>query len=107
MSLFGKRIPPEREPVAQIQVVDHEPHSFYANEANKPSGAAGSSTMLPQTRDPDYLKSLFDVGIFRDTIAPSFALHSGLSIIAWGIGRSTDRVEAKDWLCMFLMSPRS
>lgn len=42
--------------------------------------------------------SLFDVGILRDTLAPSLGLHSGLAIIAWGAARYTNRVEAKDWL---------
>jgi len=42
--------------------------------------------------------SLFDVGILRDTLAPSLALHSGLALAAWGAARYTGRVEAKDWL---------
>ena len=42
--------------------------------------------------------SLVDVGIFKDTILPTFAIHSGLSLIAYGIGRSTDSVETKDFL---------
>lgn len=42
--------------------------------------------------------SLFDVGILRDTLAPSLGLHSGLAIVAWGAARYTNRVEAKDWL---------
>jgi len=38
------------------------------------------------------------VGLLESTLLPSFGIHSGLSIIAYGIGRATDRVEAKDWL---------
>ncbi|KAK3390028.1 hypothetical protein B0H63DRAFT_388387 [Podospora didyma] len=39
-----------------------------------------------------------DLGILRDTLLPSFALHSGLSAIAYVAGRLSDRVEAKDML---------
>ncbi|KAK3484974.1 uncharacterized protein B0T23DRAFT_416257 [Neurospora hispaniola] len=42
--------------------------------------------------------SLFDVGILRDTLLPSITFHSGLSLIAYGAGRLTDRLETKDWL---------
>jgi steroid 5-alpha reductase family enzyme len=38
------------------------------------------------------------VGIFHDTLLPSLGLHSGLSVIAYMAARSTDRIEAKDWL---------
>ncbi|KAL9049916.1 MAG: hypothetical protein Q9162_006943 [Coniocarpon cinnabarinum] len=96
MSLFGSRTPPpEREPAVQVQVTDHQPHNYYLNQQNKPTSRASTPSQSPPS---DYLRSLFDVGIFRDTIAPSFALHSGLAIVAWGVGRATDRVEAKDWL---------
>lgn len=43
-------------------------------------------------------RSLLDVGIFRDTILPSLQLHAPLAVVAYGIGRLTDSVEAKDWL---------
>lgn len=42
--------------------------------------------------------SILDVGIFRDTLLPSFALNSGLSLIAYGVGRYTNTVEHKDLL---------
>jgi len=38
------------------------------------------------------------VGLLESTILPSFGIQSGLSLIAYGIGRYTDRVDAKDWL---------
>jgi steroid 5-alpha reductase family enzyme len=38
------------------------------------------------------------VGLLQSTILPSFGLHSGLSIIAYGIARYTNRVEVKDIL---------
>ena len=95
MSLFGRRIPPpDKEPAVQVRLTDHEAHNFYLNEKNKPE--------YEKVQQQDYLKSLFDVGIFRDTIAPNFAIHSSLSVIAWGIGRATNRVETKDWLCKAL-----
>ncbi|KAI1812816.1 DUF1295-domain-containing protein [Poronia punctata] len=43
-------------------------------------------------------RALLDVGIFRDTILPSLQLHAPLAILAYGIGRATNSVEAKDWL---------
>lgn len=36
------------------------------------------------------------LGLFQSTILPSFGLHSGLSLIAYGIARSTNRIEVKD-----------
>ena len=38
------------------------------------------------------------VGLLESTILPSVGIHSGLSIIAYRIGRATDRVEVKDCL---------
>lgn len=43
-------------------------------------------------------RELFDVGIFKDTILPSLSFHGSLALVAYGIGRATDSVEAKDWL---------
>ncbi|KAI1325567.1 DUF1295-domain-containing protein [Xylariaceae sp. FL0255] len=43
-------------------------------------------------------RELFDIGIFKDTIFPSLSLHAPLAILAYGVGRATDSVEAKDWL---------
>ncbi|KAK5624829.1 hypothetical protein RRF57_000545 [Xylaria bambusicola] len=43
-------------------------------------------------------RGLLDVGILRDTILPSLMLHAPLAVVAYGIGRATDSVEAKDWL---------
>lgn len=40
--------------------------------------------------------SVFDVGIFKDTIYPSFSLHGTLAVGAYLVGRATDRVETKD-----------
>lgn len=42
--------------------------------------------------------SLFDIGILRDTLLPSLTLHTGLSLVAYGAGRFTNRLESKDWL---------
>jgi steroid 5-alpha reductase family enzyme len=43
-------------------------------------------------------RELLDVGIFKDTILPSLQLHAPLAVVAYGIGRATNSVEAKDWL---------
>lgn len=42
--------------------------------------------------------SLFDVGILKDTLVPSFSLHASLAVVAYSAARYTNRVEAKDWL---------
>lgn len=84
-----------RAPAIQVQVGENEPHNFYLDGQNKSGGAPAS----PQQR----LAHVLDVGIFRDTLAPSLALHGSLAVAAWGVGRYSDRVEAKDWLCMFVL----
>ncbi|KAI1375728.1 DUF1295-domain-containing protein [Hypoxylon crocopeplum] len=38
------------------------------------------------------------LGLLQHAVLPSFGFHGGLSVIAYGIGRYTDRIEAKDWL---------
>jgi steroid 5-alpha reductase family enzyme len=38
-----------------------------------------------------------DVGIFKSTILPSFALHSSFSVAAYALSRATDRGEIKDY----------
>jgi len=38
------------------------------------------------------------VGLTKSTILPSLGVHGGLSIIAYGIARATNRVELKDYL---------
>lgn len=40
--------------------------------------------------------SLVDVGIFKDTLFPTFALNAGISVLAYGIGRATNTVATKD-----------
>lgn len=39
-----------------------------------------------------------DVGIFKDTIYPSLALHGTVAAVAYGVGRITDSVETKDMI---------
>ncbi|KAK5091271.1 hypothetical protein LTR05_001453 [Lithohypha guttulata] len=43
-------------------------------------------------------KTLYDVGIFKDCIYPSLALHGGLSVVAYGLGRLNNKVETKDFI---------
>lgn len=39
-----------------------------------------------------------DVGILKSTLLPSFGLYSGLSVAAYAVAKSADRLEIKDWL---------
>lgn len=89
------------QPLAEIQVADRRPHDFYVNSKGgiDHTRVSRSSGPTGPPYDTSYrLRQLFDVGIFRDTLAPTLAINSGLSIIAYGLGRTFDRVEAKDWL---------
>jgi hypothetical protein len=38
------------------------------------------------------------LGLLHSVVLPSFTLHAGLSAVAYGISRYTDRVEGKDFL---------
>ena len=40
--------------------------------------------------------AVFDVGIFKDTLFPTFALNAGISVLAYGVGRATNTVATKD-----------
>ena len=96
---------PARPPDVQVQFVDREPNNYYLPSSNKtalppprrPPPPAGSVDTTHSTTHVQ-TASLFDVGILKDTLIPSFGLHSGLAVIAWGAARYTGRVEAKDWL---------
>ncbi|KAF1950129.1 DUF1295-domain-containing protein [Byssothecium circinans] len=97
---FGKSDnSPTRPPDVQIQIADREPNNFYLPSSNK-TPAAPPVGYADTTHSKTHVQaaSLFDVGILKDTLAPSLGLHSGLAIIAWGAARYTGRVEAKDWL---------
>ncbi|KAB5560123.1 hypothetical protein GE09DRAFT_1115792 [Coniochaeta sp. 2T2.1] len=65
---------------------------------NAPLGSNFARTDRTHSIPHYHNATLFDVGILRDTLAPSLALHSGLAVIAWSAARYTGRVEAKDWL---------
>lgn len=95
---FGKAdAPSARPPDVQIRVADREPHDFYlGNNSTRTPSRPAIDTYHSKTHVQS--ASLFDVGIFKDTLGPSLALHSGLAGIAWGAARYTGRVEAKDWL---------
>ncbi|KAK3688823.1 hypothetical protein B0T22DRAFT_535912 [Podospora appendiculata] len=45
-----------------------------------------------------FQSSLFDVGILKDTLLPSLALHTGLATAAYAAGRLSNRLDTKDWL---------
>lgn len=54
---------------------------------------------VPGTPVPDVHRLPTNLlGISKSTILPSLGVNGGLSIIAYGIGRATDRVELKDYL---------
>lgn len=91
---YGEYRPPSGAPVVQLQVADRRPYQYNVNSSTT------STTTAADTHGPARLHtdSLFDVGIFKDTLAPSLALHSGMAVVAWAAGRYTDRVDAKDWL---------
>jgi len=91
---FGKK-----EPDVKVQIADREPNNFYLPSSNK-SSPVPPVGYADRTHSKTHVQtaSLFDVGILRDTLAPSLALHSGLAVIAWGVARYTGRLEAKDWL---------
>ncbi|KAK6958428.1 hypothetical protein Daesc_001228 [Daldinia eschscholtzii] len=38
------------------------------------------------------------IGLLQHAVLPSFGLHTGLSLITYGLARYTDTVEVKDWL---------
>ncbi|KAF1919936.1 hypothetical protein BDU57DRAFT_470510 [Ampelomyces quisqualis] len=87
-------------PDIRVQVADRQPAEFYLPSSH-PDGSSGAKTVyIDRTHSKTHVSSnsLFDVGIFKDTLVPSFTLHSGLAVIAYGAARYTQRVEAKDWL---------
>lgn len=98
MAWFSKSsAPSSRTPDIQIQVADREPNSFYLSSNN--TGPPAGTSNIDNFHSKNHVSaSLFDVGIFKDTLAPSLGLHSGLAIVAWAAARYTGRVEAKDWL---------
>ena len=64
--------------------------------STRPPPLRDTTHSLPHVQLPSASASLFDVGIFRDTLAPSLALHSGFAVAAWAAARALGRVEAKD-----------
>lgn len=56
--------------------------------SRRPATATPLGNQLPATA----------LGIAHTTLLPSIALHGGLSVIAYGIARTTNRVDLKDYL---------
>jgi steroid 5-alpha reductase family enzyme len=100
MSWFNKSSDPARPPDVQAQLLDREPTNFYLSNNNNNTIPPSNIRNVDTTHSKVHVHtaSLFDVGILKDTLAPSLGLHSGLAIIAWGAARYTGRLEAKDWL---------
>ncbi|PSN61696.1 DUF1295-domain-containing protein [Corynespora cassiicola Philippines] len=99
---FGKSDSDASRPLneVRVQIADREPNNFYLPSSNKTSPPPPSIPSVDTTHSKTHVHtaSLFNVGILRDTLAPSFGLHSGLAVIAWAAAKYTGRVEAKDWL---------
>jgi hypothetical protein len=96
---------PTRPPDVRVQVAEQKPHDFYLQPGSGRHQSSGSTrstrtTYVDRTHSKTHVHnaSLFDVGILKDTLVPSLALHSGLAVIAYGAARYTNRLEAKDWL---------
>ncbi|TGJ82931.1 hypothetical protein E0Z10_g5816 [Xylaria hypoxylon] len=72
----------------------------YDGRGYNTSGSALHPSPVPSTVSyhVPIQRELLDVGIFKDTILPSLQLHAPLAIVAYGVGRATNSVEAKDWL---------
>lgn len=66
---------------AYSMMIDQNPHS-----------------RAPPPPSPGFKMTAGDVGILKSTLLPSFGLYSGLSVAAYVVAESTDRVEIKDWL---------
>lgn len=91
----GRHYSDLKPPDVEVQVANRDPHQYHFN-----------STALPQATRSEHSHSqlhvqsasLFDIGIFKDTLAPSLALHSSFAFLSWAAGRQLNRVDAKDWL---------
>ncbi|RMZ80172.1 hypothetical protein DV737_g3082, partial [Chaetothyriales sp. CBS 132003] len=70
-------------------------HTITTTTAFAMSGATSALGATVHTHE-SLAASLVDVGIFKDTLLPGFALQSGLAVFAYGIGRATDLVSLKD-----------
>ncbi|RMZ92524.1 hypothetical protein DV736_g247, partial [Chaetothyriales sp. CBS 134916] len=70
-------------------------HAITTTTAFAMSGATSALGATVHTHET-LAASLVDVGIFKDTLLPGFALQSELAVFAYGIGRATDLVSLKD-----------
>lgn len=93
---YGEYRPPASAPVYQVQVADRTPIQYdtttNTTHAPFPSHSTSSSSWTSS------LAHYTDIGIFRDTLAPTLAINTSLSTLAYLAGRSLNRVDAKDWL---------
>ncbi|KAJ8113803.1 hypothetical protein OPT61_g4156 [Boeremia exigua] len=89
---------PTSTPDARIQFGEERPHDIYLNSTAPSAQRVYGNVDTTHSKTHVHSASLFDVGILKDTLAPSLTLHSGLAVIAYGISRYTQRVEVKDWL---------
>lgn len=90
---------PAGAPDVRVQVADREPREFYLQPGSG-TATTPNRTYVDTTHSKTHVHSvsLFDVGILKDTLIPSLTLHSGFAVLAYGVARYTQRVEAKDWV---------
>lgn len=89
---------PTSTPDARIRFGEEQPHDIYLSTTHPTAQQAYTYVDKTHSKTHVHSASLFDIGILKDTLAPSLTLHSGLAVIAYGISRYTQRVEVKDWL---------
>lgn len=100
---YGEYRPPRGEPVVQLHVGENPAQQYNINNMSE-RNTAPDYLGKPGTSSPNsglgriHPQHIFDVGIFKDTLAPNLALHSSLAVVAWGAGRYFNYVESKDVL---------
>ncbi|KAK7543151.1 hypothetical protein IWX49DRAFT_408746 [Phyllosticta citricarpa] len=78
--------------------VDAIPGSSGWSSGRVTSGAEQDRFGTHFARGPRNPVNATAVGLLQSTILPSFGFHSGMSVVAYGISRYTDKIDGKDWL---------
>ncbi|GME50337.1 hypothetical protein GTA08_BOTSDO07666 [Neofusicoccum parvum] len=109
----GHPIPNKTDRVGSAAEQDRYAAHFSIRPTNPveatPGASSWSTRNIPSGAEQDRLGSHFStrpnnpinataIGLLQSSILPSFGLHTGLSAIAYGVSRYTDRAEGKDWL---------
>ncbi|KAF2141201.1 uncharacterized protein K452DRAFT_359005 [Aplosporella prunicola CBS 121167] len=69
----------------------------WSSRGSLPSGAEQDRLGSHFSTRPVNPVSATSVGLLQSAVLPSFGLQTGLSVIAYGLSRYTDRAEGKDW----------